>query len=374
MYLKANTIASCVITGVISFYALILASPALSVAIKSLVLLFLYLIPVFFLIRNRFVKVTWNKFVVFYFLFSFLITVKDLVLYSFGELSSDALNFTFLRLFSFITLYFLACNISMLLEIKLFFFSMFGALALFFLSFFVNVDLSGNVILMLSLLALISLRSYRNILFLSSFLVFVSLFLESRTGLIIILLYVLHVSLLKFKLYSVYWLRIVVFILALFVFFQIFISIYHYDDFSSNTLLTKRPYIWGLYMQESLNSVHSFLIGHGKITNDFASAVGLIISEEFGNGRNYSAHSFYINFIYEHGVIFSLLFMILVLSVFYCRKEFIIGSESGQALVFFLIAGLVIPMYLGGNSIFDIVLTYLLIRVIVLDESNSSYH
>ena len=374
MHLKANTFVSCVIVALVSFYALMLASPALSVTLKSLVLLSLYFIPVFFLIRNRLVKVVLNKFVLFYFLFAFLLTAKDLVLYFFGELSNDALNFTFLRLFSFVVLYFLACNVSLLLETKLFFFSIFGALALFILNFFINVDLSGNVILMLSLLAIISLQSYYKVIFLSALLVFISLFLESRTGLLIILLYVLHVSLLKLNFYSTYWLRIIVFILLSFVFFQIFISIYHYDDLGLNTLLTKRPYIWGVYMQESLNSLHSFLIGHGKITNDFASAVGLIISEEFGNGRNYSAHSFYINFIYEHGVIFSLLFMVMVLSVFYCRKEFIIGSVSGHALMFFLIAGLVIPMYLGGNSVFDIVLTYLLIRVIVLDEPNNSYH
>ncbi|WP_237485404.1 hypothetical protein [Vibrio hippocampi] len=150
-------------------------------------------------------------------------------------------------------------------------------------------------------------------------------------------------------------------------------AVFLYDDAYLNTLLTKRPYIWGVYIENALSNVMSFLMGHGRISGDFAEQVGVIVSEEFGIGRKYSAHSFYINFIYEHGFVGLITFLSMI---FYALKKNVSLAlmKYNEYVLFTLIAGLVIPMYIGGVSVFDILLTYLILRLFVVSNENSTYN
>jgi hypothetical protein len=258
------------------------------------------------------------------------------------------------------------------LERRIFSLFFIGALLIFLLTFFIDVNLSGNVILIMGLLSIISAKGWPKVIILSLIFAVISTFLDSRTGFLVIVFYMLHRTSLSITFYRCYWEKIVLFLLVFFVLIQLVISVQYADNLYLNVLLTKRPFIWGAYITEAMNNSFSQLFGFGKITSDFAEHVGVIVSDEFGVGRKYSAHSFYINFIYEHGVLGFSFFCVFLYTVFISVSNTEAESKTSEYLLFILIAALVIPMYIGGNSIFDMLLTYTLFRKATLNEKNST--
>jgi len=372
MLLRSNNLIAVLIVFIVIVYSIVLAVPWLSVATKSVTLMFLYLTPIVFLVINRFITFKLNSSTLLIWFLVLFLTLKDLSLYLTGIADIEVFYYSLLRFFICVSLYLVVCNVSFELEKRVFSLFFIGALTIFSLTFFIDVDLSGNVILIMGLLSIVSTGRWYKAIVLSLVFAIISFFLESRTGLLVIIFYMLHRFFLYIPSYKRYWENIILYFLILFVLMQLMISLEYADDLYLNVLFTKRPFIWGAYITEVMSNSFSQLFGFGKITGHFAEQVGVIVADEFGVGRKYSAHSFYINFIYEHGLLGFSLFCLFIFKMFintsYTEEE----TKTSEYLLFTLIAALVIPMYIGGNSIFDMILTYTLFRKAILNEKNSA--
>lgn len=125
--------------------------------------------------------------------------------------------------------------------------------------------------------------------------------------------------------------------------------------------LSHRPIIWNYYLQE-INDAPFF--GHGRINLNVANEVGASVNSVIGRGRSYSAHNFYINVLYENGFVLGLLLLIYIfIACVHLRNKYSIF------VVLMLIMGVAEPIYIGGFSPYDNVLT--LVLAVALGKTES---
>lgn len=135
---------------------------------------------------------------------------------------------------------------------------------------------------------------------------------------------------------------------------------YSHNSFA-NIILTKRPYIWGIYLDAIINADYlKQIFGNGRIDNNFATNVGELVAYKFGNGRPYTSHSIYINTLYEYGI---LGFMLIIgpLIKLMMNHEFK-QCESSYIISMLLILGFVTPISLFGitgiSIMFSLIVVY----------------
>lgn len=369
--LRKSKLIALSISFVILTYSLVLSSEFIPIPIKLTFLILVYASSIALIMLKGKVKVYISKNVLPFFLFIFFLLFKDIYLYYSFNLTNEVIQHAVLRVVVCLLTFFIAINVTYNQEkavINCFFVS---SIFITILSVLFNIDVSGNVVLILALYSIIANSSPFTKVLRFSVIVFLSLYLDSRTGLIVLLSYFSHRAFLNVSFYRLHWVKIISLLLSFLILFQLYVSIYLYDDIYLNALLTKRPYIWWAYIDATISNNVNMLIGNGKISGDFAENVGAIVAKEFGVGRKYSAHSFYINIIYEHGFLSVLLFVFLLFKSLFKEipNKFSIYNEY---LLFTLVGGLVIPMYIGGVSIFDIFLTYFIFRRCVVNNENST--
>ncbi len=145
-------------------------------------------------------------------------------------------------------------------------------------------------------------------------------------------------------------------VLGLLIVFQLYIAMLLYDSELLNQILTKRPYIWGFYLDEILSSSQWVVTGLGEVSIDVAEDAGSFVSLFSEFSRAYSPHSSYIVLLYEYGLVSSL----ILLFCFYIIIDR--SSQPTAALVFllFLMSGFSVPVQFGGVRVYDYLFVILL--------------
>ena len=190
--------------------------------------------------------------------------------------------------------------------------------------------------------------------------IFILLKLDVRGSMLAIILIMLHRLCGNiFLFYKNNWNKLLIPIIALLVYGEFYIAINYFDDIGLNVVLNKRPYIWHIYLIEFFEGdlVHQ-LFGYGRITGDIALSVGEMVSNQFGVGRKYSAHSLYIGSLYEMGLVGISLIMFFSFQIIYVNNSKELDDYQFLFLIFLLL-GLVSPIYLAGHSASDFVFTLL---------------
>ena len=227
-------------------------------------------------------------------------------------------------------------------------------------------DISGNTITILILVGTIYSRAKLAKLFGLMLIVFFSIAFSAVSGLIASLIYTFYI-LIGRNAMGKNWFSLLLASSSLLLFIVQLPLAYHFgEDILLNEIFNKRFFIWASYLELVWDDPTQLVIGHGVIDSTTSAQIGNLVEEEFGVGRQYSAHSLYINTAYEYGIIF-LFFVATSVLLSLMKPDVDENTLLILSILFFL--GLVVPINIGGFSPVDIIFTYLLLRILSISST-----
>ena len=324
-------------------YVLALSSSDLALQIKAFFLFPFYVITALYLLKRGSIGADFGFRRV-----AVICLIGLFFLYGSGTSAADEIYYYAIRVLNFFCVLLLVMSLSMI-AVKQFFFSL-SLFSIFciFLIFICGIEFSYDGLCYFSIpfFFLCKSKSLKFILAVP-FLIFLYLVQIRGVLLAIILIFLHDYALSKSFFYKKYWNKFFLLLLVSLIFGEFYIAIYLFDDVGFNLALTKRPFIWNVYLMEfAKGDIVSQILGNGRILGDFAENVGELVSLQFGVGRKYSPHSLYVGSLFEFGLLGA-----LILFWFSCQivaaNDDQLSSDYRFLFWIFLLLGLVTPMSLS---------------------------
>ncbi|MHA7138180.1 hypothetical protein ACRTEV_13050 [Rossellomorea arthrocnemi] len=318
-----------------------------------LILALVVVLNIYFIIKDK-IKVKMNS-ITFYMLIIFLLAnMKNVFLYLFSNLTLFSLLYSFGELYLFFLFILLIKNRDLNKFQNIFKYAFWGGFIIAtYMIITKNYIVLPNhpIVLMLPYVMSNKINSVYLKVFLGVLYLSYGVLLEARGVLVTYFYFLIITAFDEKRRNTIFKLSFVTITLVY------FYAISNYLDPQINELLTNRPLIWRYYIDDIISNTWNVIFGQGRMSEGVAGAAADEVMNYVQRGvkEEYSPHNFYLYYIYEHGIVFTL---IIVFLLFRALKN---TNSFKPELMSFLILGFTSPMKIGGFGILSLFFTIYLV-------------